>query len=212
MKEKKVVLVGFSGAGKTSVGRELAEQYGWRWVDVDLMVESDAGRSIGEIIRVEGEPRFRELERKAVAKALAGSADVISLGGGALADSANAAVLRAEACLVHLAARTSTIVSRVLAEEIAARSKGVGALRPLLAAIADSDADRTGKNVGEGARESAPGTAAREGVDEAAIRQNVERLMEVRKHLYDIAHHTIATDELTVGEIAERIVEIRKQF
>jgi shikimate kinase len=79
---KRIVLTGFMGAGKTSVGRLLAEQLGWNFLDLDTHLETRAGSSIADLFAVHGEPHFRRLESSALANALSRSATVIALGGG----------------------------------------------------------------------------------------------------------------------------------
>ena len=78
----RVVLVGLPGAGKTTVGRRLAERLGWAFVDPDADVERGAGLDIAAIVREHGEPVFRELERRAVDRALTRDRVVIAPGGG----------------------------------------------------------------------------------------------------------------------------------
>lgn len=92
-----VVLVGFMGAGKTSVGRGLAQRLGWRFDDLDDCIEAQEGRSIEDIFRDSGEAEFRRVENKALRKALGElnpSPRIIALGGGAMAQSGNAELLR----------------------------------------------------------------------------------------------------------------------
>ncbi|HSM35013.1 MAG TPA: shikimate kinase [Longimicrobiales bacterium] len=79
---RRVVLVGFMAAGKTSVGAALARRLGWMFVDVDADVERAAGASIPEIFRREGEATFRRLEAAATEDALRSDAVVIASGGG----------------------------------------------------------------------------------------------------------------------------------
>jgi 3-dehydroquinate synthase/shikimate kinase/3-dehydroquinate synthase len=81
-----IVLVGFMGAGKTTVGRKLSLMAGLPFVDVDENIERRTLKEIGEIFSSEGEPAFRALERAAIAEALAGEEAVLSVGGGALED------------------------------------------------------------------------------------------------------------------------------
>jgi shikimate kinase len=81
-----IVLVGFMGAGKTTVGRALAARLGLSFVDSDRQIEQDAGCAVREIFAAQGEPAFRELERTAVAALLAGPDVVLALGGGAVED------------------------------------------------------------------------------------------------------------------------------
>ena len=79
---RRVVLVGFMAAGKTSVGAALARRLEWRFVDVDAEVERTAGASIPEIFRREGEAAFRRLEAAATEDALRSDEVVVASGGG----------------------------------------------------------------------------------------------------------------------------------
>jgi shikimate kinase / 3-dehydroquinate synthase len=89
-----IVLVGFMGAGKTTVGSLLAKQLGLPFDDVDLVIESRAGRSIREIFAADGEPAFRDLEHQVTAELLAGRGAVLALGGGAAEHPGTRACLR----------------------------------------------------------------------------------------------------------------------
>jgi len=85
------------GAGKTSVGRTLAAQLGWRFVDLDEFVEAREGRSIPEIFRLAGEPAFRQAERGALLELLPQCDSVplvMAVGGGAFVQPENAQTLR----------------------------------------------------------------------------------------------------------------------
>jgi shikimate kinase / 3-dehydroquinate synthase len=77
-----IVLIGFMGAGKTTVGHMLAEKLGLPFVDSDLIIESRTGRSVREIFAADGEPAFRELEHEITAELLRGQDAVLALGGG----------------------------------------------------------------------------------------------------------------------------------
>lgn len=79
---RRIVLVGFMGAGKTSVGRLLADRLGWSFVDVDDEVAARFGKSIAEIFDSNGEAAFREAEREAAARILKGERVVVATGGG----------------------------------------------------------------------------------------------------------------------------------
>ncbi|MGN6379277.1 MAG: shikimate kinase, partial [Gaiellales bacterium] len=81
---RNLALIGFMGAGKSSVGRPLAKRLGWRFVDADAEIEREAGTSIGAIFERSGEAAFRELEERVVGRLLAHTNAVIALGGGAV--------------------------------------------------------------------------------------------------------------------------------
>ena len=86
MTTPRLVLVGPPGAGKTTVGRLLADRLGVPFRDTDADVEATAGKTVAEVFYDDGEQAFRALERAAVSHALATHAGVLSLGGGAVLD------------------------------------------------------------------------------------------------------------------------------
>ncbi len=92
-----VFLLGFMGAGKTSVGQALARQLGWRFVDLDQRIEMREGRSIAEIFAGSGEAAFRQIETAALRELLVelddSPAAVVALGGGVPLQQENAALL-----------------------------------------------------------------------------------------------------------------------
>ena len=89
----KVVLTGYRGTGKTTVGRLVADRLGLPFHDTDALVEARAGRPIPAIFAAEGEAGFRALERE-VCAGLAGTEGVIATGGGAVLDAGNVEALR----------------------------------------------------------------------------------------------------------------------
>jgi len=97
VRRRAVFLVGYMGAGKTSVGRHLAQQLRWNFLDLDDKIEAKCGRSVAEVFATEGEPVFRRLEAEALAETVsvltAGEPCVVALGGGAFANKTNAALL-----------------------------------------------------------------------------------------------------------------------
>jgi shikimate kinase len=109
------------GAGKTTVGRILAQRWGTQLRDTDQDVEAAEGRSISEIFVDDGEQRFRELERAAVREALAAHPGVLALGGGAVLDAQTRAALAGHR-VVFLRVGLADAVKRV----------GLGTARPLL--------------------------------------------------------------------------------
>ncbi|WP_424806731.1 shikimate kinase [Rhodococcus sp. 27YEA15] len=78
------VLIGPPGAGKSTIGRRLAQAFDVELVDTDAEIERTEGRTIPEIFSQDGEPRFREIEESVVRDALVGTDGIVSLGGGAI--------------------------------------------------------------------------------------------------------------------------------
>ncbi len=108
-----VVLCGFMGCGKSTIGRLLARETGWSFVDMDQYIENRAGMTVSEIFRRLGEPHFRKLEREAAAFLAQGDRRIIAAGGGALADSENAALLRQTGKIVYLQVPLAVIERRL---------------------------------------------------------------------------------------------------
>jgi shikimate kinase len=108
-----IVLIGFSGTGKTTVGRYLARQLGWPFVDTDQLVVDRFGLPIARLFVDRGEAFFRAAERDAVAAACAGRGQVISVGGGAPVDPTNQACMRDGNQVVCLSASPETILWRL---------------------------------------------------------------------------------------------------
>jgi shikimate kinase len=79
---RRLVLTGFMGAGKTTVGRLLATRLGWDFLDLDAYIEFRSGLTVPSIFATHGEPRFRQLESQALASALGRDNIVLALGGG----------------------------------------------------------------------------------------------------------------------------------
>ena len=110
---RRVVLVGFMGAGKTTVGRLLADELGWRFVDLDDQVVSGAGKPVAAIFAEDGEPAFRAAER-AAAEAIRGETDVvIAAGGGSTVDPATRAALTKGALTVWLRCARDALLARI---------------------------------------------------------------------------------------------------
>lgn len=113
MTPRAIALAGFMGAGKSTVGRIVAERLGWPFVDTDALIESRAGCTIAELFAGQGEPAFRALEA-AVCQEAAHLADhVIALGGGALLHPQTRAVYEAQTLLIALRCDLEAIIARV---------------------------------------------------------------------------------------------------
>jgi shikimate kinase len=125
---RRIVLTGFMGAGKSTIGALLAEKLGWVFVDSDTSIEASAGKTIARIFAEDGEDYFRELETEAIYTQSHYPDLVLALGGGAMENPATRAVLASlpETVIVFLDAPLEVMISRCLAQPGAAE-------RPVLA-------------------------------------------------------------------------------
>ena len=108
-----LALIGFMGAGKTSVGRLVAEQLHFEYLDTDELIVSRTGRSITEIFKTDGEPAFRALEQQVVNELTGRERTVICTGGGLPTNPQNLASLKTHALVVCLWASPEKIWERV---------------------------------------------------------------------------------------------------
>jgi len=106
-----VILTGFMGTGKTTVGRQLARRLGKQFVDTDQQIEELEGRSIADIFATDGETAFRAVERRVVAEAVSKDA-VVATGGGAILDGTNLDHMRDAGPIICLTAATDVILER----------------------------------------------------------------------------------------------------
>ena len=115
---RRVVLTGFMGAGKTTVGRLLAPLLGWRFLDADHVLTDSTGLSVPALFERHGEAGFRVLEAEVIGSLLAETETVLALGGGALehAKTRERMARDAEALRVYLAAPLETSLSRCMGE------------------------------------------------------------------------------------------------
>jgi shikimate kinase len=124
-----VVLIGFMGAGKTTVGRALGKRLGWKFLDLDDLVEQREQKTVAEIFASSGEAAFRRMESAALAAALqvcAGAGDlVLALGGGAFVQKANRDALAKAGAI--------TVLLEAPVEELRRRCTGERKVRPLAA-------------------------------------------------------------------------------
>ena len=114
MTEKQnIILCGFMGCGKSTVGPLLAGMSGRKFVDMDSYIEQHAGKTVSAIFAEDGEPHFRALEREACAVLAAQSGLVIAAGGGTLVQQGNADILRKTGVIVLLDASLDTLQKRL---------------------------------------------------------------------------------------------------
>lgn len=110
---RRIILIGLSGAGKSTVARLVARQLGWMAGDTDDQIVSIDGREIAQIFRDEGETYFRKVERQAVLQLSKGDRWVIATGGGAVLDPVNRERLWRESFVVHLDTSVETLTQRI---------------------------------------------------------------------------------------------------
>lgn len=163
-----LVLTGFMGAGKTTVGREVARRLGREFVDVDAEIEARAGRSIPSIFAEDGEAAFRQLEAALIRELSQRANLVVATGGGALIDPANRAAMARSGTIVCLTCDVNGILRRITAQ---------GDVRRPLLEVADP-------------------------------RIEIERLMRERQEAYAAIPWHIDTTELSVEEVADRVIAL----
>lgn len=166
---ERIVLVGFSGTGKSSVARHLAAQLGWAAADSDDEIEREWGITIPEIFRGHGETAFRASERAVLKRLLERNRVVIATGGGAAVD-ANAweqdVLGRPGTLVVALDAEPETILARLQRQ---AAAEGEAVERPMLAGDDPLARIRALKGARQRAYDAAHLTLSSEGVEPAAV-------------------------------------------
>jgi shikimate kinase len=110
---RNLALIGFMGAGKSSVGRLAADAFHFTFLDTDRVIEARAGSTISEVFARQGEPAFREWERRIVEELTRRTKTVIATGGGLPVNEANLLSLKSHALVVYLWASPETIFERV---------------------------------------------------------------------------------------------------
>jgi shikimate kinase len=116
---RRIILTGFMGSGKTTVGPLVANRLGWRFIDVDDVIEAEAGCTIAELFTCEGEPAFRDREHATIQKLASGDSLVLALGGGAFERAETRALLLSApgTRLIHLEVQLATTLARCLGTE-----------------------------------------------------------------------------------------------
>ena len=135
---RRIVLMGYMGAGKTSVGHLLARALGWTFLDLDAHIEARSGSSVPDLFAQHGEAHFRLLESSALANALARSATVLALGGGTPEALTNRLLLEQTpgTLLIYLEASFPTLYDRCMLQTFAAPEQ----VRPVLTNPAEAEA------------------------------------------------------------------------
>jgi shikimate kinase len=155
MKERgdAIVLVGFMGAGKSSVGRTLARVTGLPRFDTDEMIAARFGLTVAEIFEKHGEEEFREAEREALRKLAGRGAAIVVTGGGMVLRPDNRRLLRELGTVIHLSADEETLFARISRRSTrpllqtenprATLAELLGKRLPLYREVADAEVDTT---------------------------------------------------------------------
>jgi shikimate kinase len=109
----KVYLVGFMGAGKSTVARALGRRLGWRVEDIDERIESHERKSVAAIFAQHGEPYFRQLERQVLIELVPQRNVVVATGGGTFAEADNRALMLADGATAWLDIPLAQVLRRV---------------------------------------------------------------------------------------------------
>ncbi|GGI43100.1 shikimate kinase [Paenibacillus marchantiophytorum] len=113
MTARNIVLVGFMGTGKSTVGSLLAERLDWKFRDSDAVLEEEQQSRIADLFQQHGEAYFRTLESKTLAHILEGERQVVATGGGAVLAESNRTCMLQNGLVVALTASAETIIARV---------------------------------------------------------------------------------------------------
>ncbi|MBF0280834.1 MAG: shikimate kinase [SAR324 cluster bacterium] len=108
-----LIMIGFMGVGKTTIGRKLAKRLGYHFLDMDEQIENEQNRSISEIFENSGEDHFRQLEVKLLQKLSTVQNTVIATGGGAVATPGSLELMKVYGRLIYLKTSVDEIVERV---------------------------------------------------------------------------------------------------
>ena len=116
MKADKLYLVGFMGAGKSTVARAMGRATGWRVEDIDERIEAHERRTVAAIFAQQGEAYFRQLERQVLGELVAQRHTVVATGGGTFAEADNRALMLADGAVAWLDLPLTRVIERVPAD------------------------------------------------------------------------------------------------
>ena len=171
--DQHLILTGFMGSGKSSVGKELASLLGRPFIDLDDCIEKQMGLTITEIFAHQGEAAFRRLEQQSLQEVLAYPPVVLATGGGTIINESNRHLMQKRGYIVFLDAGEDTIMKRTSSS----RS------RPLLLAQ-----DKTAAS-------------------DSFRQEKIKDLLNARRPFYELCQLKILTDNLSVHQVAQKIIE-----
>ena len=129
MEKTNIFLTGFSGTGKSTVGRHLSKMLGWTFVDTDMRIEQQKGTSISNIFEEIGEKDFRKIESEIMGQVCNAQYQVVATGGGLVLSEYNRRLMSENGILVCLEAGVETLFSRLGGTKPNTKNKEI---RPLL--------------------------------------------------------------------------------
>jgi len=112
-KKDNIILTGFMGSGKTTIGSFLADKMGWNFIDIDSLIEIEIKSSIRDYFKAHGEASFRNIETQLLEKVLAGRNQVISTGGGIVLADKNRILMEKQGLVIWLKASPEMIYQRI---------------------------------------------------------------------------------------------------
>lgn len=113
MREKIVILIGYMGAGKTTLGKALAKKLGRTFNDLDWLIEERTGKTIPQIFAEQGEDGFRKIERQTLLDAVENEGTVLAVGGGTPCFFDNIDIMNRKAQTIYLQASPSTLMAHI---------------------------------------------------------------------------------------------------
>lgn len=113
-KNKNIILIGYMGCGKSTVGRKAAKAVGYTFLDTDVLIEKEEGMTISRLFEEKGEPYFREKETETIRRLMEEpKGNIIATGGGLPMKEENARILKELGTVIYLKAETETLVNRL---------------------------------------------------------------------------------------------------
>lgn len=186
-KAENIVLTGFMGTGKTTVGRALSKLTGLRFIDADELIENKAAMPVKDIFALKGEQHFRRLEKEVIKEVTETMAGIIfSVGGGAVIDPENRERLKSFGTVICLTAEPAVIVKRV----------GEGDERPLLSVISSP---HRGEGSGVPVRSMGRGNST----DKRMAK--ISKLLKQREDAYKDCHFMVDTTRKGVKTVVREI-------